>query len=70
VRALQYAMVVVLNGVLVILLVTGIRGLANIEPTSARPADRAATVPQPTPSGSISDRLQALDHQLGGAVGR
>jgi hypothetical protein len=70
VRALQYAMVVLLNGVLIIALVAGIERLANIEPASARPADRTAIVPQPTPSGSsIGDRLRSLDDQLG-AVSR
>jgi hypothetical protein len=63
-------MVVVLNGVLVLLLVTGIRGLANIDPSGGQPSDRAASVPQSTPSGgSISDRLGSLDQQLG-AVSR
>jgi hypothetical protein len=68
-RALQYAMVVLLQGVLIVALVSGIRALGNVDTVS--PAG-VASVPQPTPStgpATVRDHLDALTGQLA-AVGR
>jgi hypothetical protein len=64
-RALQYAMVVLLQGVLVVALVSGIRLLGHVEP-AGHPGP-AASVPHPASErGSVREDLAGLSERLQG----